>query len=247
MRSFFIALQFLTRIPVRLNGLPSDQEIGRSLIYYPIVGLLIGGVLTLLLWCLADVPTLISAVLLLTVWVLLSGGLHLDGLADSADAWAGGLGNRERTLAIMKDPNCGPAGVVSLVLVLLIKFSALHVAIESGNWVVLLLAPLLGRTALPLLFLTTPYVREQGLGTALANHLPRPHLVAVITVVLVSLILLPGSNALWLVVVMLSVFTLLRTLMMARLGGTTGDLAGALLEITEASILLTSAVLLLTL
>jgi adenosylcobinamide-GDP ribazoletransferase len=68
---------------------------------------------------------MLHAALLLTVWVLLSGGLHLDGLADSADAWLGGFGDRERTLTIMKDPRSGPIAVVVLVLVLLLKFCAL--------------------------------------------------------------------------------------------------------------------------
>src|SRR5690606_7673193 len=122
-----IALQFLTRLPVRLPGMPEAQQIGRSLLWYPLVGLLLGGLLLALHGLLGATPALLQAAILLAVWAGLSGGLHLDGLADSADAWVGGLGDRERTLAIMKDPRSGPIAVVVLLLVLLLKFAALAV------------------------------------------------------------------------------------------------------------------------
>ena len=109
MTPLLIALQFLTRLPVRLPGMPEPQQIGRSLLFYPLVGLLLGLALLALEWVLGDTSTLLEAALLLAAWVALSGGLHLDGLADTADAWVGGYGDRERTLAIMKDPRSGPS------------------------------------------------------------------------------------------------------------------------------------------
>ena len=114
LQAFLIALQFLTRLPVRLPEAPGEQDIGRSLLYYPLVGLLLGFTLAALAWALGE-GTLLHAAILLAAWVLMSGALHLDGLADSADAWAGGQGDRERSLAIMKDPACGPAGAVALI------------------------------------------------------------------------------------------------------------------------------------
>src|SRR5690606_7619903 len=93
---------------------------------WPVVGALLG----VLFWLFASVadslgwPAWPTAVLLVMLWAGITGALHLDGLADSADAWLGGQGNRERTLTIMKDPACGPAGVVVLVLVLLGKVAA---------------------------------------------------------------------------------------------------------------------------
>src|SRR5690606_41444159 len=111
-----IALQFLTRLPVRLPGLPTAQENGRSLLWYPLVGLLIGSLLVLAWLLLQGVSTGLQAALLLAIWVWLSGGLHVDGLADTADAWVGGYGDRERTLASIKDPACGPVGVITLAV-----------------------------------------------------------------------------------------------------------------------------------
>src|ERR1700712_2599859 len=126
------------------------------LLFYPWVGVLFGSLLMALNLLLEGAPQLLHAALLLTVWVLLSGGLHLGRLADSADAWLGGFGDRERTLTIMKDPRSGPIAVVTLVLVLLLKFAALLALIEQQHSVFLIIVPLIGRSAMLGLFLTTP-------------------------------------------------------------------------------------------
>ncbi|PKH26229.1 adenosylcobinamide-GDP ribazoletransferase [Pseudomonas sp. 43NM1] len=238
MLPFWIALQFLSSLPIRLPGMPEPKQLGRSLLFYPLVGLLFG----LILWgmniALAGAPLLLHAALLLAVWVLLSGALHLDGLADSADAWLGGFGDRERTLTIMKDPRSGPIAVVTLVLVLLLKFAALLALIEQGQGAVLLIVPLLGRAALLGLFLTTPYVRAGGLGQALADHLPRTAGWRVLALSALGCLLLGGMiNGLVALLIAIAVFAWLRQVMIRRLGGTTGDTAGALLELLEMAVL----------
>jgi len=240
MTPWWIALQFLTRLPVRLAGMPSPQQIGRSLLWYPLVGLLIGLLLFALQQLLGGLSLMLQAALLLTVWVGVSGGLHLDGLADSADAWVGGFGDRERTLEIMKDPRSGPIAVVVLMLLLLLKFAALVSLLANGAGALLVLLPWIGRGVLPLLFLTTPYVRQGGLGQALAEHLPRQQLPWLLAVH-VGLMLLFGWPALLALLVAGGVFIWLRMLMLKRLGGTTGDTAGALLEIVECAVLVALA------
>lgn len=237
MLPFWIALQFLSSLPIRLPGMPQPQELGRSLLFYPLVGLLLGALLYALNWLLAGTPLLLHAALLLSAWVLLSGGLHLDGLADSADAWLGGFGDRERTLTIMKDPRSGPIAVVTLVLVLLLKFTALLALIEQQNGAALLLAPLLGRSAMLGLFLTTPYVRAGGLGQALADHLPRLAGKQVLLLSALACVLIAGWSGVFAVGLAIVIFFWLRQAMLRRLGGTTGDTAGALLELLEVAVL----------
>jgi len=237
MLPFWIALQFLSSLPIRLPGMPEPQELGRSLLFYPLVGLLFGGILWAFNWLLLGTPLLLHAALLLTVWVLLSGALHLDGLADSADAWLGGFGDRERTLMIMKDPRSGPIAVVTLVLVLLLKFAALLALIEQQHAVVLIIVPLIGRSAMLGLFLTTPYVRAGGLGQALADHLPRLAGQQVLVVSALACVLIAGLSGVLAVVLAALVFVWLRQVMLRRLGGTTGDTTGALLEILEVAVL----------
>ncbi|MGP6461014.1 MULTISPECIES: adenosylcobinamide-GDP ribazoletransferase [Pseudomonas] len=237
MLPLWIALQFLSSLPIRLPGMPEPQQLGRSLLFYPLVGLLFGVILWAFNLVLAGAPLLLHAALLLTVWVLLSGALHLDGLADSADAWLGGFGDRERTLTIMKDPRSGPIAVVTLVLVLLLKFCALLALVEQGHAVMLIIVPLLGRAALLGLFLTTPYVRAGGLGQALADHLPRRAGWWVLGASALACLLIAGVKAIVALVVAFVGFVWLRQVMMRRLGGTTGDTAGALLELLEMAVL----------
>lgn len=241
MLPFWIALQFLSSLPVRLPGMPEPEQLGRSLLFYPLVGLLFGGLLWALDSLLLGAPLLLHAALLLMAWVLLSGGLHLDGLADSADAWLGGFGDRERTLLIMKDPRSGPIAVVTLVVVLLLKWAALVALIEQEQALALLIVPVLGRGALLGLFLMTPYVRAGGLGQALADHLPRRLGWQVLSACALGCLLLLGWAGLWPLVVATLVFIGLRWMMLRRLQGCTGDTAGALLELLEMAVLVALA------
>ncbi|MFC4765153.1 adenosylcobinamide-GDP ribazoletransferase [Dyella koreensis] len=236
MRGLLMAIGFLTRIPVPASVFDEAQGKGRSLAWYPAVGLLIGLLLYLLQWGMQGWSPLLVAALLLSAWVLITGALHLDGLADSADAWIGGIGDRERTLAIMKDPRCGPAGVVALVLVLLVKFAALAGS-PMGVW--LLLAPLLGRAVLTVAFLTTPYVRSGGLGSGLMDA---PALACLSMLAMAVLFCLSaGWRGAWVLVAVAVLFLLWRRACMHRLGGMTGDTCGALAELTEAVVLVVLA------
>ncbi len=241
MQSFLIALQFLTRFPVHLSGVPAPEARGRSLLAYPLVGAVIGLLLVVLDYLLGTPDPWLEAALLLTAWVVVTGALHLDGLADSADAWLGGRGEPERTLEIMKDPRSGPAGVAAVVMLLLVKFAALTALLRAELWLVLLIAPVLGRTLLIWLFLTTPYVRENGLGADLARHLPRDAGWLVCGIVALAMPLLFGWSGLRLLLIVAVVAWLLRRLMLKHIHGTTGDTAGALLEVVEVTCLVALA------
>jgi len=233
-----IALQFLTRLPIRLPGMPPPAAVGRSVLWYPAVGVLLGALLSVIAWLGACGGVFLQAALVLAGWVILTGGLHLDGLADTADAWVGGYGDRERTLAIMKDPACGPMGVLVLLLTLLLKWSALVVLLPHAS-ATLWLAPVAGRLALPWLLLTTSYVRPGGLGDSLSRHLPRTLLGRVLSIGALLLLLFP--QGLTVLLVTAAVALLVRRALRRRLGGTTGDTAGALLELTETAVLVALA------
>lgn len=240
-RALWVALQFLTRLPLPKMAVIEDRERGYSLLWYPFVGLLIGGLLVFLAWVLIDVSSLTRAALLLAAWVAITGALHLDGLADSADAWMGGLGSRERSLAIMQDPHCGTGAVVALVLVLLIKFAALETILAAGNLSLLWVAPVVGRVALPLLFLTTPYVRPGGLGDALSKYLPRRAAWVVVVITLLVVVAAQGQVGILATVIAMIMFFLLRAMMLRRIQGTTGDTAGAMVELVEMAVLVAVA------
>lgn len=239
-KPFLLALQFLTRIPVPPLREITPRDSGRSMLFYPLVGALIGLVLFAVEQVLQDAAPLLRAVILVALWVAITGALHLDGLADMADGWIGGHGDRERTLAIMKDPYCGPMGVTALLLVLLLKVAALEQLAGGGSYL-LIVAPLVGRALLLLLFLTTPYVRPGGLGDVLTRELPRSAGWGIV-VLLPGVVLVPGVA--WGVLpAVLLLFLLFRLALMVRLGGTTGDTAGALLEVCETTVLLYTALM----
>ncbi len=240
MRAVWLAVQFLTRLPTPRVEIDAVAR-GISVLFYPLVGLLIGALLALLHWPLATADAGLEAALLLLAWVLVTGGLHLDGLADSADAWLGSHGDRDRALAIMKDPYTGPAGTVAVTLVLLVKFAALSALLWESAWEALVVAPLLGRVALVTLLLTTPYVRANGIGADHAARLPRVAAVGVLAVTAIGVVAWLEWDGLWLLAAAAVAIYGLRYLMFHRLGGTTGDTLGASCEVVEATALVTLA------
>jgi adenosylcobinamide-GDP ribazoletransferase len=251
-RGFLLAGRFLTRWPLPAPHLsasgPLAPQLARAALFYPLIGLLLGAGLAGLALLLSTAAAEPAAAVMLVFWVWSTGALHLDGVADCADAWVGGLGSRERTLAILKDPRTGAMGVVALVLVLLAKWAGLAVALRQGGgaWLLLWL-PALARAQLLALALTTPYARADGLGAALAAHLPRVAgwlLVALSWAVASSLsIMAMGPPGLLAPLSAALVFWRWRASLQRRIGGYTGDGAGALVELTETAILVTAVLL----
>ncbi|WP_410565381.1 adenosylcobinamide-GDP ribazoletransferase [Acinetobacter sp. H1(2024)] len=241
MTPFWIALQFLTVLPIELKTMPTAQQNGRAILFYPLVGLIIGGILFIFTCLLAKLPIVLLASIILTLWIWLTGGLHLDGLADTADAWVGGFGDKQRTLQIMKDPSCGPIGVLSLVIICLLKFVLIYVLIEQHQTLFLILVPIVGRVVPSILFLTTSYVREKGLGRSLTDHLPK---IAswIITGFVLLLPLYWELQGLIAIIGFLSSLVYLRHLFIKRIGGITGDTVGAAIEISETVLLFTFVV-----
>lgn len=240
-RALLLAVQFLTILPVPRHQVSDEALQGQSLLWYPAVGLILGVLLTLACGAL-PVPPLLQAMLGITAWIVLTGGLHLDGVADCADAWVGGAGDREKTLRLLKDPLCGSMAVIALIVVIALKAVALAAAIEAGQLQWLWAVPLFARTSLLGLFLTTPYVREQGLGAILAQHFSTGAAKAVLAAIAAAT-LLALPLGLWLVCMMATAAILLfvRRTAVRRLGGFTGDVAGSQVELVEVGLLLVLA------
>ncbi|MCJ8338128.1 MAG: adenosylcobinamide-GDP ribazoletransferase [Pseudomonadales bacterium] len=235
LNSALVALQFLTQVPVKFKQYPDEKIAAGSLIFYPAVGLLIGYLLVLAANLFSAVPPMLSAAMLLSIWVAITGALHMDGLADSCDAWMGGQGDRQLTLEIMKDPCSGPIAVVSLICLLLLKFTALLAILELQQYYLLLLAPLISRSMLPILLLNTPYVRPTGIGASLVANAPeKPVYVAAV----LGLVVAYAVGSLTVLIIGALSYLALRMLMMKRLAGLTGDTAGASIELVETLVLL---------
>lgn len=240
-QAFLQAVQFLTTLPTPRQMHQDPRVTGLSLLWYPAVGLLLGYILVLCVQ-LFSLPVYLQAALLLAVWVVLTGGLHLDGVADCADAWAGGLGDREKTLRLLGDPLAGTMAVVSLNIVLLLKWAALVALLQGGQVQWLWLVPAMARLSLLGLFTTTAYIRPGGLGEVLARQFSHQWGRRVIAgAIAATLVFLPLG--LWSVLLLsgLLVFMGIRWATNRRLGGFTGDVAGAQVEIVELGLLLVLA------
>lgn len=235
MSAYWLAQVFLTRLPApRIDNIDNQLQ-ARAVYCYPLVGLVIG--LALAAMALFLPPGQITNALILCAWVFITGGLHIDGLGDSADGWLGGLGSKERTLEIMKDPRAGSAAVMTISLLLLLKFSALNQMPAAWLPWALLSSTVIGRCVPALLFFTTPYARQDGLASAMLTVASAKNQLLWVGVLL-ALIGLMWSQilglylVLWFAILALVLFGL-RALMCARIGGVTGDTVGASVEITE--------------
>jgi adenosylcobinamide-GDP ribazoletransferase len=248
---FRLAVTLLTAIPLpggsrrgAPSGVPTRRVAAAAMTWAPVVGLLLGALAAVVLELaarLGHTGPLLAAVLAVTALALLTRGLHLDGLADLAD----GLGSRkpaEEALAIMKRSDIGPFGVVTLVLTLGIQIAALDRAETLGRGVpALLAAAVAGRLALTWACRRgVPAARGSGLGVLVAGTVP-PAIPVALTAATLGGAGAYGINILIAVAVGLAASLVLTFLAVRRLGGITGDVLGALVEVTTAVCLLVTA------
>ena len=235
MTSFFLAWQFLTILPgVRSDREVSPQLLGRSMAFYPLVGLLLGLILWAAYWVFSlAFSRAVCDGLVLLVLVLVTGAFHLDGMADTLDGMAAGRSTEER-LVIMKDHRVGTFGVVGLIMVLGIKFLALNSLPEEILGKSLTAALILSRWSMVQLIYRSPYARpEGGLGKVFKENVKKTEMIlATVTSLILSVLLLRLWGALlWLII---GVFTLgIQALFERKLGGVTGDVLGAANEVNE--------------
>lgn len=232
-----LALGFLTRIPC---GAPADvdaRRLGRSLAWFPLVGLVLGAAVAGGALLLARVfPAAVVAALAVVALAALTGALHLDGVADVADGCYGSR-DRESRLRIMKDSRVGAMGVVAVGCVLLLKVAALASLPPERLWPALLVAPAGGRWLQTALAATSPYARpEGGTGGAFVAHAgPRELWFASLVPVAASLLLF-GSAGFIVLGGLALLFLFWRSYSHAKLGGVTGDVLGAACEWGEAAL-----------
>lgn len=230
-RSLGLALTFLTIFPYprRLECTPA--ELARAMLWFPLVGLFLG----LLLWGAylglgLIFPNLVASAVLLVLLVVATGGLHLDGLADTLDGLGGG-NTPEARLRIMKDSSLGTFGVVGLVLVLLLKFSLFLALGGKGDLRALTLFPVVSRWSMVGLAYLSPYARpEGGLGEAMTSLVSgRDFWLSSLATILLALLAYRLRGLVILGLIALSTW-LISLYCQRRLGGITGDVLGAVNE-----------------
>jgi len=232
MKNFLIALQFLTRIPVG-EYLKDEKRLGKSMAYFPIVGLVLGGILVLVNWGFSIIMApLIADALTIIALIILTGALHIDGFIDTIDGLAGGKTKKD-ILRIMKDSRVGAFGIIGIVSLIMLKLVLLHempLEIKRGT---LLLFPVMGRWAMVVASSLSLYARKKGTGKAFLDYCGRKEL---IVASLITLIITGGFLkilGLELFLFILALTLLLTRFISKRISGMTGDTLGAVNEIIE--------------
>ena len=213
----------------------STSEVGRSAIFFPVVGLILGLILVLVNFLLLPFASAgLLSVILVTLLVFMTRGLHLDGVGDTFDGLGAG-GDRDRVLSIMNDSHTGVFGLIAIVLVLFFKIHALE-SIDVDRWRALLVAPILGRWAMVLLAYRSKAAKP-GLGSNLIEHLQTKHFLLATSVTLLLVAAIWRRNGI-VMMAWVAVFTIAsKNYFYRRLGGVTGDTFGAVGELSETSVM----------
>jgi adenosylcobinamide-GDP ribazoletransferase len=229
-RSFLGSLTFYTIIPLPANWELDFSKIGRWL---PIIGLIIGGFLAIidLILQYLGMPTLTRSTLIIALWVAITGGLHLDGVMDTADGF--GVMDPKRRLDVMRDSVTGAFGVMCGALVLLLKTAALTDLTES-RWLVLMTVTSCGRWGQLVAIAFYPYLRETGKGLFPKQGIKPIQDTLINLGLLIGISGIIGISALKLVLINLGISIIIGYYFYRKLGGFTGDVYGAVVEWSEA-------------
>ena len=245
MKSVLVATAFLTRMPVPVVA--GAVDVGRSVRWFPLVGGVLGAATALIAWVLTEVmdcPAALTATLVVGLGAWATGAIHLDGLADTVDGFGGGR-DREGVLRIMRDPRIGSYGATALVFVIGLKVTAIAALLErSAALPFVVAAPAISRWTIPALAAWLPYARTDGcLGEAVAKERDTIGLVVATAVTAFIAIGALRVDALivWAFAALIAVW-IARTARQ-RIGGVTGDVFGASVELTETSVLLCGVLL----
>lgn len=234
------SIQFLTIIRIFNRREAIVKELGQTTGYFPLVGLLIGCIISVLYhWLNLVFSPEISAALLLAFWIILTGALHLDGLVDTCDGLFGGK-SPEHRLKIMRDEQIGAFGFIGGFLLLLLKYLGISALI---SWQTLMIAPVIGRWIITFVLGIFPYAREKGLGREMKDKMSFWQIAIAGMVTIVISCWVAGIEGLVMMVV-LTIFSWgAGRYIVGLIGGLTGDSYGALCEMSETVVLIMLPVL----
>ena len=239
MRGVLVATAFLTRVPVPIVA--DAVDVGKAARWFPLIGGGLGAASALIAWTMTEVmdfPAALTATLVVGLAAWATGAIHLDGLADTVDGFGGGR-DREAVLRIMRDPLIGSYGTTALVFVIGVKVTAVAALLDrDGALPLVVAAPALSRWTISALGASLPYARpEGGLGQAVTHERDAIGFIAATTIAAVIALGALGVDGLiaWAVAALTALWTARAA--KRRIGGVTGDVFGASVELAEASVL----------
>jgi adenosylcobinamide-GDP ribazoletransferase len=231
---FLLMLQFFTRIPINLS-LPCEREnFRRGTMFFPLVGLIIGLVQWAVYFVLIRIfPVNTTAIFVLAAGILITGGLHLDGLGDTCDGFFAFKG-RERIIEIMKDSRIGTYSCIAIILDLLLKYTSTSNLIIDGYALGIIAAPVLAKTAFILMFYIGKQAKANGTGNLFIGNVGKKELaVASVLGCIINTVLIGPVKTLIVTMICLLLTYLFNRFCESKIGGLTGDTLGANNEIIE--------------
>ena len=232
----------MTRIPIKAD-VGFDEEFHKSIVYFPLVGLIIGAI-SFIIGSLSSIifDTFLTSILIVACEVILTGGLHIDGLGDTFDAIYSNR-DKERMLEIMKDSHVGSNAVLAIIILLLLKIAAyLELSGETLTWVLLTMS-VATRTFMVVFIVNFPYARKEGIGHMFTKY-AKPFYTYIAFAVCAGIIAACGLQYLAVAGICFTVTLIIAQYLKTQLGGLTGDTYGALTECGNVIYLLTAVFLL---
>lgn len=234
---FLIALQFLTIFPVKIKASLSEPDYGKSILWFPVVGCMVGVFLGLILFILWPLPYIVRVAIVLVASVIITGAIHLDGLADTADGFYAGRYDRAHILEVMRDSHIGVMGVLALASVLLLKFSFMFSLQEVVLYKVLVLMSIFSRWAQGLACFAANYARKEGKARLFMKYSDKTSVITGALITAVSFVVLMGVKGVIIFTLSSGIVYSFIAYVKRRIKGMTGDTIGATNEIAELSVL----------
>lgn len=225
-----LGIQFLTRIPINKAVEFSKENIRNSLFFFPFIGILIGAIASLAFYFIGQINMEISAFLTVITLIILTGGLHIDGLSDMLDGF---LSNRDskKTLEIMKDSRVGAFGVMGIVLLILGKYIILK-NISFEMWIIIVFSIANSRFVGGLIIESKKPARKGGLGELFHSSNPKRNIAYSGTIYVLILLFLDITYIIPLIITYIFA-ELISAWSLKKIGGLTGDVYGGIMEISE--------------
>lgn len=237
-KSFLLALQFLTILPVEVGKI-DEQKLARSAIFFPLVGILLG-------WLLISINNILSAlnfpqlcvdIIIVVALIILTAGIHLDGLSDTFDGLFSGK-DKEGMLAIMRDSHAGVMGILAIISVVLLKIALLYSISAALKPLALLLICVLSRWSMVFYMFLFPYARQEGKAKTFVRGMNREIFILATLIALVSVWLVWNLKGIFILFIAAAFTWAFGKIVRDKIGGLTGDTVGALNEIMEVTLLL---------
>ena len=243
MASFLLALQFLTVIPLKIKRV-DEKRIVSSMIYFPLIGMLLGAVLVALNYfsSLLSLPLIAVNIILVISLAILTGGMHLDGLSDTLDGFASGRG-KEGILDIMRDSRIGAMGALGVFSILLLKLAFLYSIDMDFKVPALILMCGLSRWSLVFCSFLFPYARKDGKARIYVQGVNFKILILAAVITLAGAIVFGRLKGIIVFLVVTTITYLAGKFINKKISGITGDTLGALCELNEVAVLVSIVIL----